>query len=488
MTRLEQAGAGVQALSVHRFARGPVIAVAVVVGAAQLVAGVVGRGYWFDEMYMLVIGRYHLDWGSADQPPLTPLVAAVMDMVAPGSIVVLRLPAVLATAGAVVVAALVARELGGDWRAQTLTAAAQATTLWITMAGHWLAPYTLEPVQWLVLSWLLLRWIRLRDDRLLLVLGAVAGIAAQTKFQVLLLCAVLLLSVLVCGPRELLRRPLLWAGVGIGALITLPTLVWQAVNGWPQLRMGSVVASEALLYGGRTGVAVLLLASAGVAGVFLGAYGLWSLLRSEEYRFLAVAFVVLYVFFVVTIGRPYYLGGFYAVLAAAGALGLQRRREAGRLHWRWTAWPAFALSAAAAGVMLWTSIAAVDESAAAGERIAGQAAIAYQALSPEQRADTVLMGQSYIVAAVLDGYATQRRLPEAYSGNRGYGWFPPPSEDQHTVLFVGSDPDDVRPYFAECLSVSDGGSDARVASVWLCTGRQQPWTTLWPRLRSLTVD
>ncbi len=78
----------------------------------------------------------------------------------------------LATAAAVVAAALVARELGGDRRAQTLTAGAQATAVWITLAGHWLTPYTLEPVQWLVLGWLLVRWIRLRDDRLLLALGA----------------------------------------------------------------------------------------------------------------------------------------------------------------------------------------------------------------------------------------------------------------------------------------------------------------------------
>jgi 4-amino-4-deoxy-L-arabinose transferase-like glycosyltransferase len=327
MTTVENAGAKLRQISTAPFARGPVLAVAVVVGMAQLAVSPWG-GYWFDEVYMLAIGRHHLDWGSADQPPLTPLLAALMDTIAPGSIVALRLPAVLATAAAVIVAALVARELGGDRRAQTLTAGAQATTLWITLAGHWLTPYTLEPVQWLVIGWLLVRWIRLRDDRLLLALGATAGIAAQTKFQVLLLAAVLLLAVLVCGPRELLRRPLLWGGARIGALIALPTLVWQAVNGWPQLQMSAVVASEAdALYGGRTGVAVLLIGSAGVAGTALLLYGLWVLLRAGEmrpYRFLAVTFVVLYIVFVISPGRPYYLGGMYGIAAAGGGFGLPR--------------------------------------------------------------------------------------------------------------------------------------------------------------------
>ena len=78
--------------------------------------------------------------------------------------------------------------------------------------------------------------------------------AAQTKFQVLLLAAVMLASVAVLGPRALLRRPQLWAGAGIAAAIAAPTLIWQALHGWPQLRMGPIVASEAAsLYQGRPG-------------------------------------------------------------------------------------------------------------------------------------------------------------------------------------------------------------------------------------------
>jgi 4-amino-4-deoxy-L-arabinose transferase-like glycosyltransferase len=475
-----------------RLARGPVLSIAAVVAAAQFAASF-SDGYWFDEVYMLAIGRHHLDWGSADQPPLTPLLAALMDAMAPGSVVVLRLPAVIATVAAVVVAALVARELGGDRRAQTLTAGAQATALWVSLAGYWLTPYTLEPLQWLLLVWLLVRWLRLRDDRLLLAAGVVAGIAAETKFQVLLLCAVLLLAVLACGPRELLRRPLLWAGAAVGALLVLPTLIWQAAGGWPQLQMTAVVASEAdALYGGRTGVAVLLLGMGGVAGTVLGGYGLWRLLHAGElraHRFLAVTFLVLFVVFVVAPGRPYYLGGFYGVLAAAGALGLQRRREAGRRRLRWVAWPAYALSAAAAGGMLVLSATSVTPTSSdAGERIAQRTAAVYHALPAEQQDDTVLMGQSYIVAAYLDGYSTQLGLPQAYSGNRGYGWFPPPPEDKDAVLFVGSDPAKIRPYFAEVRPLAEGGSDPRETSQWLCTGRSERWDALWPRLRNLSVS
>ena len=86
------------------FAAGAVLPIAAVTAVLHCIASAFGDGYWFDEVYMLAIGRYHLDWGSADQPPLAPALAALTDAVAPGSLIALRVPAVLATAGAVVVA------------------------------------------------------------------------------------------------------------------------------------------------------------------------------------------------------------------------------------------------------------------------------------------------------------------------------------------------------------------------------------------------
>ncbi len=268
-----------------------------------------------------------------------------------------------------------------------------------------------------------------------------AGIAAETKFQVLLLCAVLLLAAAACGPRELLRTPMLWAGAGIGALLALPTLVWQAANGWPQLRMGAVVTAEAeVLYGGRPGVAVTLVVLAGVAGTVLALYGLALLLRTAEYRFLAVTTLVLFAVFVAAPGRPYYLRR--AVRAArrgrrgrpAAAPGSRPDpRAVGRLA------GLRCCSTAAAAGMLVLSATIVDHGV--GEGIAQRTAAAYHALPPEQQDRTAIMGQSYILAAYLDGYSAQYRLPAAYSGNRSYGYFPPPPESDDAVLYVGSTPD-----------------------------------------------
>lgn len=473
--------------TVHPPALRGVAVIAGVVGLAQLAAAIAGRDYWFDEVYMLAIGRSHLDWGSADQPPLVPALAAMSDALFPGSLLALRIPAIIATTGAVIVAALLAREMGCDRRAQTMVAAAQATGVWVTMGGHWLTPYTLEPVGWLLMLWLLMRWIRLRDDRLLLALGVVAGIAAMTKFQVILLCAVLLIAVLAVGPRSLLGRPKLWAGAALAALICAPTLWWQARHGWPQLRMAEVVAAEAgPLYGGRPGVAVQMILAAGLAGAALALYGLVRVARDpgfRDYRFLGVTFVALYIVFVVTGGRPYYLCGLFGALAAVGALGLQRRRESGHRRWQWAVWPAYALSTAmaVAALVLGATLTRSD----VGEQIASRTAEAFRQLPQDQRDRTVIIGESYIVAAYIDGYADRYDLPSAFSTTRSYGFFPAPAAGLDTVLFVGDEgPTRLRPYFAQAQKLDqDGDGIGR----WLLTGPKEEWVTLWPKVRTLSV-
>lgn len=469
------------------FATTAVVAIAAVVTILHCAASTLGDDHWFDEVYMLAIGRHHLDWGSADQPPLAPATAALMDWLVPGSQLMLALPAALATGCAVLVAGLIAREIGCDRRAQVFTAVVQATCPWTTFAGHWLTPYTLEPVQWLVLFWLLVRWIRLRDDRLLIAAGVVVGIAAQTKFQVLLLCVVLVAAVAVFGPRELLRRPRLWVGASIAVVLAAPTLLWQFAHGWPQLKMARVVAGEAdALSGGRPGIAVMLIGYAGVAGVPLILYGLWRSFRDDglrEYRFLGAAFVALYVLFVVTAGRPYYLIGLYAPLAAIGALGLQRRREAGRLRRKWDSWPGYALSAVIAAGALVLSVAVVNSGVV--EQMAQRTADAYQELPPDQRDRTALVGESYIIAAYIDRYSDRYHLPLAYSTNRSYGYFPPPPNSDDRVLYIGREPTELSRYFSEVRTVGDIGDDIHA---YLLTGQRQPWDEIWPQLRTLTVS
>src|SRR3954447_3912073 len=84
-----------------------------VVVVLVVVAG--GYGYHGDELYFLAAGR-HLARGYPDQPPLTPVGAHLVDLVAPDSLVALRVPAAIAAGLTVLLVSLTAREMGGGPR------------------------------------------------------------------------------------------------------------------------------------------------------------------------------------------------------------------------------------------------------------------------------------------------------------------------------------------------------------------------------------
>jgi hypothetical protein len=487
--------------AVPRIAWAPVLTVVFLVGAVMVVTSAnYARG--FDELYFLVAGRDHPALGYFDQPPLVPLLAGLLDRWFPGSLVALRLPVSLAAAAGAGITALIAREFGGGRGAQAMAAGAYGCSGIITVS-HWLATYTLDPFFWTLLTWLVVRWVRLhqagvRDDRPLLWAGVVTAVSLETKFMIPAFWVLTGLSALVLGPRELLRRPMLWLGAALAVACTVPTLVWQATHGWPYLQMGQVVASES------TGKPAFVIASVAGAGILAGVvglcYGYWRLLRAPElrsYRFLAVALLATFVAFLLTDGRFYYTMGLYALPFGAAAAELSRRRMA--KPWRLMVWPVFALSAVLTVVQLpiypvsqvrgmpesWHGI-PLGSTFASGElpqRDVGiRAGQAYAALPEDVRERTAVFAEIYPFAAATDYYGRGYGIDQVYSGHRGYWYFGMPAETEDKVLVVNPSRaegkrDQLAPYFRTSHEVVGG-------LVTLYEGRERPWHEIWPQLRN----
>ncbi|WIY01889.1 glycosyltransferase family 39 protein [Amycolatopsis mongoliensis] len=473
------------------FARIPVLLIAGVAGVLLLVASR-NYGFSFDEAYFVVAGRDHPAWGYFDQPPLLPFLAAGLDHLVPGSLTALRLPATLAAVGGIVLSALIARELGGRRVAQTLAAAAYAMS-GATLICHYLATYSIDPFFWSLILFLVVRWTRVRDDRLLFAAGLVTAVSLQTKFLVPALWVALAVASLVFGPRDLVRRPLLWAGALVATLTTVPTLVWQAAHGWPYTRMSEVVAAE---FPGTGEFLLELLSGPGlVIGVPLALFGFARLLAARDlrpYRFLGVAFLLLVVAYLLTSGRSYYVYSLYAPLFAAGAVGLQD------VKWPTAAKAVGRLLVAASVLQALVALPIYPKSWA--ERIPdvplvpltakvfvqsdgqlGQLSDAvvqvYASLPPDQRARTAIMTDSYAFAADLQLFGAERGLPNVYSAHRGYYYFGHPDESVDSVLFVG----DASPLVAGAF---DRHQDVVPQLMTVFSGRNTAWDVLWPELRT----
>lgn len=481
----------------------PLLAVAGAV-AAVLVATSARYGYHRDELYFLVAGK-HPDWGYPDQPPLTPVLARLMDGLGAGSLVVLRLPSALAAAAIVLLAGLIARELGGGRRAQLIAAACTAVSPTMLVTGHFVSTTTYDVLFSTLLCWLLARIVRTGEDWLLVPAGLVLGFGLLNKTLIGFLAAAVLAGLLVSGPRGVLRSSWLVGGAAFAVVLGAPYVVWQALNGWPQLEMSRLISAEGD-QGGRLGFLPFQLLLVNPVLVPVWVAGLVRLLRgaaSRPFRFLAVGYLLLAAFYLLTGGKAYYLAGFYPVLLAAGAVAADEWPGAGtqRLRTRPLV-GAIALSAAVGAVVGLAVLPAralgpvLVVNPEAGEQVAWPRYVetvagVWAGLSPSEQATGLVLTANYGEAGAIERYGPAYGLPLPYSGHNGLARWRQPAGAAGPIVVVGYQADRLDTFFGSCQqrATLDNGlgldTDEQGTPVWVCGFPVKPWAQLWPELTHL---
>lgn len=470
--------------------------------AIVLIAFASGYGPHRDELYFLAAGE-HLAWSYPDQGPLSPLLAHLMNGLAPGSLTALRAPSALMAGGTVFLTGLLARELGGRRRAQLIAAACAAVASVILVTGHLLSTTTFDILAWTLVSWLAVRVQRTGEAWLWPAAGLVTGLALLNKPLIVFGLAAMGIGLLVAGPRSTLRSGWLWAGLAIALAMWSPWLIWQADHGWPQLEVSSSIAS------GGSGSSEprwaflpfqLLLVSPVLAPVWIA--GLLALLRRQALRpfaFLAVSWLALAVFFLIAGGKPYYLAGLFPVLLAAGAMEADGWLERGSPTLRrWGLGIALATSALVSAIIALPVLPRSDVAPVVavngdvGETIGwpelvSQVASVYSG-SPGR---PVIFTSNYGEAGAIDRYGPALGLPAAYSGHNGFAYWGPPPDGREPVVVVGLDRDRLAGNFAGCRLAarvsndSDVDNDERGEPIDLCVHTRRPWSLIWPDLSHL---
>ncbi len=388
-------------------------------------------GFHRDELYFLVAGR-RLDWGFVDQPPLTPLIARTAEILGATSPVALRVLPALAIAAVVILAASMAGRFGGGTRSQVYAAVAAGGAGVALAMGHLLSTATFDYFLWTLAAWILVRLLDGDDPRWWFGLGLTVGVGLQNKHLIGLFALAVLISLLATSRRRLLAGSWPWIGAGVAALIALPNLIWQVTNGLPQLEMARTLA------GRSDGPVAFALQQIGLLSIILAvpaAVGLWRLLRSEDlhpWRPIGLAFVLLFVFFLLTGGKAYYVAPMYPALMAAGSLwfeGLEGRRRQ------------IMIGATAAGIFIGLFIAlpllppsdmsALDATGELGETVGWpelieQIVAVFETIPVDQRADVAIFTGSYGEAGAIDVLGPEAGLPPATSGHNNYWLWGPP--------------------------------------------------------------
>jgi 4-amino-4-deoxy-L-arabinose transferase-like glycosyltransferase len=471
------------------------VAVVVLLQAAALMVLAPYYGPHRDELYFVAAGD-HPAWGYPDQPALTPMLARLADLVAPGNLVVLRLPSVVAVAAVVLLSVQLARLLGAARAGQVLTAVTVGFSALVPGLGHLLSTATFDLLAWTAILVVVAQSLVDDRPRLWLLAGAIAGIGLNNKHAVVFcLLGVLVGVALVRETRPVLRTPWPWLGGLLALAMWVPNLVWQARHDWPVLDLAADIADEYGGLGGRVGMVLLAFVMfSPVIGV-VWVFGIVRLLRRPDWarvRPLAIAFLTVLAVFLVTGGKGYYLAGLIPPLIAAGATDLAERWStravtvagAVLVASAAVAYPAVVpvVPASTFANSVWSDMNDVQLDTIGWPDYTDQVRAVVDGLSPEEGRTAVIFTSNYGEAGAISWYDVG--LP-VYSGHNGYRFWGPPADGAlPVVLVLQGSPDG----FDGCelkdrLRNDDDTDNEEVgAGIWVCDGPRGSWSEAWEGL------
>ena len=479
-----------------------------------------GYGFFIDELYFMACGE-HLSFGYVDMPPLTALQAWAARGLFGDSMVAIRLIPTLASAGLVILAGALVRQLGGGRFAQALAALAVLLAPFYLSFGSYLSMNSIEPLLWMGCALILIRMIQTGDTRLWRWFGLLAGIGLENKDTMLMFGFAMIAGLAMTPERRLMASRWFLFGGLVAFAIFLPNLLWMVRHHFPHLEMLANIKRNhrnvALSPLGFVGWQILGMQPASFP---IWICGLWYFLRSgpgRPYRALGWSYLITMLVLLLADGRFYYLAPAYPMLLASGAVMMEQWFE--RPRWRWLRWGYPGLIAVAGGVVALNTLPllppemyirytrfigmsqpriehrqASDLPQLLADRfgwpeMAAAVARVYNALPAGERAKTAIFGQNYGEAGAIDFYGPRLGLPKAISGHDSYWLWGPRGYTGESMIVLGGTRERLEQYFSRVEDEGYVGNPYAMASehftIYLC--HEPKGGTLvqnWPKLKN----
>ena len=425
-------------------------------------------GYFRDELYYVAAGE-HLDLGYVDYPPFVALVASLTRELFGDSLVALHVFPALAGAAVVVLAGLMARELGGGRFAQGLAALATFIAPNMLVFGTWLSMDAFDQLFWVGGTYTLIL-ILVRDrPRLWLAFGLIAGLGLLTKLTMLYFGLAVFVALLLTPARRQLLTPWPWLGGALALGFLSPYVIWQFVNGWPTLGFWSN-------YGAKVDPSspfeflleqIVTMQPPTLPLWIAGLYFYLFARDGRPVRVLGWVYVVLFALFLIQNARFYFLAPAYPMLFAAGALMAERLLR--RRNWGWIK-PAYVVILAVSGIVVApltvVPVLPVETLARITGAVGGDAGVqietrevallpqnfadrfgwrkmtatvaeVYDDLPADQQDKACILTGNYGEAGAIDFFGPAHGLPNAISGHNSYYLWGPGDCTGEVVISVG---------------------------------------------------
>ncbi len=464
-------------------------------------------GFHRDELATLDDAR-HLAWGYVAYPPITPFFGRLSLTLFGTSLAGFRFFAALANAIAVVLAGLMARDLGGRRGAQVV--AALATIPFCLAAGSLMQYVSFDYFFWVLTDYFVVRLLKSDDPRWWLAIGSAIGLGMMSKYSMPFLVAGLLVGVLLTDCRRYLVSKWLWYGFAISILIFLPNLLWQVRHDFVSIQFLRYIHARDIRIG-RTQNFLPGQLQLTLLGVPLWITGLFACFFSRTWKgFRVVGWVYLtpLLLFLILKGRAYYMAGTYPLLYAAGSvwgekwlLSLRHGRATTVRVLAWTALLvdivvviALALPIAPVGSKWWKIVLKTDydlREEFGWPELVETIAKVRDSLPAQDRGQFRILAGNYGEAGAVDLYGSRFGLPVAISGvnsywARGYG-----NPAPQTLIVVGLPLGFLQDHFDSCRVAARTWNRYGVLNeetldhpdIFVCSGLRESWPIFWRSFR-----
>ncbi len=490
------------------------LGVLVLVAALRLALHIATNGqYGFhrDELQTLDDAR-HLDWGFVVYPPITPLFARFELVLFGTSLIGFRAFSAIAVSMVMILAGLIAKELGGKRHVQLLAAVAAGIAP-ISLAQGAVFQYVSFDYLWgVTVTYLLVRMLKSEDPRWWVLIGGVLGLGMETRYTMGVLALGVAGAVLLTRERRFLRSGWLWAGVGVSILVFLPNLIWQIQHHFISLEFLSYLHARDLRQGRYNGfLRGQLWICVNLVTAPLALLGLWFYFFRQEgrrYRLLGWTFVLTFALFAFVRSRSYYTAPLYPMLIAGGSVLFASLLGSLRPAWsrlvygmQWTAilvggvvFVLLVMPVAPIGSHVWMITSKLHDQfreEIGWPELARSVANVYQSLSPQERERTGILTGNYGEAGALNLYGPALGLPHAMGLTNSFWYRGYDPRLPETVILTGFNLDEGKRLFESCAVAARNTNPLGVENeesrdhpdILLCRTLRMPWSVYWAHSR-----
>lgn len=430
-------------------------------------------GFHRDEFLHLVLAD-HLDWGYKEVPPFIALMAKISITLFGDSVFASRILTTLASGFIIWLAGQITAELGGRRFAITVACLGLIFSPAFAASGYLFQPVVFDQLWWVLTVWLFVKYLNTASVKYLYWLGVAVGLGMLTKYSMAFFTFSLIIGILISKERKLLfNRHVIFSAL-IAVLIFLPNIIWQFVHHLPVINHMRELRATQLDYVKPVDFIVEQVMVNGLS-LFIWLAGFAYLLfsfRLRRFRFLAIAYILIFLFLLQMNGKNYYLFGAYPMLFAAGGFAIERIIKRSKYILRVAA----VLILVAPNLLLLPLVLPIltldqtigffkytkanmpfldfitrwedlkqhpltqDYADMLGwEEMAKKTADAYHSLTPEQQKNAQIFADNYGEAGALHHFHKKYNMPDVISLNSSFALWAPDSLNARYVIYVDDD-------------------------------------------------